>query len=260
MRKYLFLIKMQFGRIATYRFEFWWHWIMSIAHFGVYASLWLLTANGNETETHRIILYFALFFGILDRLQSGKVADNMGRAINFSDIDQWLLKPIYYPAVEVCDSIGRLIARIIFPIIIFISLSFIRPEIFAPAGATNLLLFILFSFLGFILWNLLIITLGSLAFWFLEIDNLMTVFDLILHFLKGRFIPAFLFPIWLTGILKYTFVPYLISLPISTYMGESDSPAILTALQVSFLWILILAALAGFTYKSGLKRYESHSA
>lgn len=257
MAKYLLLLKNQVSLITTYRFELSWRWLSNLFEIVVYFSLWSLTAQGNPTDLKKLLLYYILFFGILHNLQSSKAASWMGDDISSGNLNQYLTKPISFPLVQIIKTITILIVRVIVPIVILFIGSLFFPGYLAPAGAANFIIFLIFALLGLILWNLLMIILGSLAFWLTEIRSLVTVVDLIFTFLKGAYIPAYLFPEKIKTFLAYTPFGYLTSFPTDVYQGLISGDKLFTGLTIIITWMVILYVLCGFIYKRGIRRYEA---
>lgn len=257
MRKYPLLLKNQISLIATYRFEMVSRWIMSVFEIVVYVALWSLAAQGDLEQIKRVFLYFVLFYGVLHGLQTGKVAKWMADDISSGQLNQYLVRPINFPLVQVVKSVTVLIVRGLAPVLIIVVGILVLPDYFAPVSTFNLILAVNFAFLGLVLWNLFMVLMGTVAFWGTEIGSLLTVVDLVLNLLKGAYIPAFLFPEQVNKILSLTPIPYLNAFPIEVYQQPVAAGAILSGLVVISFWGLVLGSLATFAYRKGLRRYEA---
>lgn len=257
MTKYLLLLKNQISLITTYRFELSWRWLSTLFEIVVYFSLWSLTAQGNQADLKKLLLYYILFFGILHNLQSSKVASWMGDDISSGALNQYLTKPINFPLVQIIKTITILIVRVITPIIILSVGTLFFPGYLAPAGVINFIFFLIFALLGLILWNLLMVIIGSLAFWLTEIRSLVTVVDLIFTFLKGAFIPAYLYPDRVKTLLSYTPFSYLTSFPTDIYQGFVSGEKLFSGSMIIVFWIIVLGFLCRFIYGRGVRRYEA---
>ncbi len=257
MRKYLFLLKNQVSLVAAYRFEMVSRWIMSAFDTIVYVALWSLAAQGDPEQIRKVFLYFVLFYGILHGLQTGKVAKWMAEDISSGQLNQYLVRPINFPLVQVIKSVTVLIVRSLVPALIIAVGILVLPDYFAPVGVPNLILAILFALLGLVLWNLFMILMGTAAFWVTEIDSLLTVVDLTLNLFKGAYIPAFLFPAQVSRILSFTPIPYLSAFPIAVYQQPITTSTALFSLAIIGSWGLALGLLAALTYRKGLEHYEA---
>jgi len=257
MSKYLCFLKNEISLLTTYKFDLFARWIYGITQVIVYYYLWSLSSN-NPNDKHRILLYFVLFHGILNSMLTSRTASNISDAIKTADINNLILKPISFPITQVIRTITPIIARSIIPTILLILGCIIYPNSFAPFSIGNLIVSLLFFSLGLITWNVLFSVIGFIAFWTIENNSFITVVDLILNFLKGAYIPYYLFPRIFKRLLQYTPIPHFVSLPIDIYMGNFDFSLLFMNILIYLIWFIILLSIASFLYKRGLKKYEGY--
>lgn len=260
MKKYLYLIKLQIGLATVYRFDFYWRWVFAIVQVLVPLSIWTLTTKGDEAKTIHMVLYFVLFQGLLGNIHTARTSYFIARSISRGDAKNILLKPIYFPVVEAIRVISVILARLCIPFVIFIFLTILFPHIFAPAGISEFLAFMVFVILGTLVWNLIMIIVGILAFWFIEIHNLITVVDLTFTFLKGAVVPFFLFPAIVKSVLNVTPIPYMLAFPIEIYSGNIPNSQLLLPFVVLLIWTIFLVIIVKVLYPKGLQKYDSYGA
>lgn len=258
MGKYYFYLKNQISLITTYRFDLAWRWVSNIFEIVVYFSLWSLTASGDLSALKKLLIYYVLFYGILHTIQSSRVAAWMGEDISSGNLNQYLTKPVNFPLMTIIRTSTMLISRVTVPLLMLIVGSIFFPSYLAPASVGSLLMFIIFACLGFVMWNLLMILVGCLAFWLTEISALKTVLDLFFSFVKGSYIPYYLYPESFRVFLEFTPFRYLTSFPIDIYQGLVDLDHLIKGLIVCVLWIMVMAVMGDFIYKRGVKRYEAY--
>lgn len=256
MAKYLVYLKNQLSLITIYRFEMFTRWFMNLFSALSYYFLWLLTSP-TPSQAQKLLSYYILYWGIINNFTSGKVANFMGRDIHSGEINNYLIKPINYPLLVVLRSLTPILVRIVSPVILIFIASLFFPAIFQPVSFLNLILFVIFLSIGFVIWNLMVLTIGSIAFFGTEVQSLTTVFDLIINLLRGAYIPAFLFPAVLSKTLSFTFLPLLAAFPIRLYQERVDFPTIIFELAVSAFWLAAFFAIAKKVYQLGLKSYEA---
>ena len=259
MRKYLYLLKLQIDLITNYKFDLYWRWIFSIGYMLFPIMIWKFSAE-NQAETKRIILYFFLFYGFISHTHTSRIAQNINQSINSGDIKKFLIRPISYPIVEMINIISVILSRLIIPFFLIVIGVFIFPEYLAPSSFPNLLISIVLVTIGIFVWNLILIAFSFLAFWVNEISSLVITIDLIFNFLKGYYVPAFLFPDLLRKSLVFTPIPYMISYPIEIYQYGSSTNEILKSITILIAWGIILIIFVKTIYKKGLKKYESFGA
>lgn len=256
MAKYLTYLKSQLSLITLYRFDLFTRWIMNLFNAFAYYYLWLLTSPSPQ-EAAKLLGYFVLYWGIVNNLTSGKVANFMGKDIHSGEVNSYLIKPVSYPILVVIRTFVPILTRVITPILLIIVASFFYPKTFLPISFINFVFFIIFLFLGFLIWNLFISLIGFIAFFGTEVNQLTTVTDLVINLLRGAYIPAFFFPISLTKALSFTFIPLLASFPIKLYQETIDLNQIFFEFGVALVWIFIFYFLSKRLYASGLKAFEA---
>ena len=224
----------------------------------VYFSLWSLTTGGNQADTRKLLIYYILFYGILHNLQTSRAAAWIGDDISSGQLNHYLTKPINFPLVQVIRTSVILIIRVIVPIIIISIGSVIYPYYLAPANIFSFLLFVLFTSLGLVLWNLLMVIIGTLAFWLTEIRSLVTASDLIFTFLKGAYIPLYLFSDNVKRFISLTPFNYLTAFPIDIYQGLVTPDRVLGGFFIIGIWISILTLVSRTLYSAGIRRYEAY--
>lgn len=258
LKKYLVFAKIQLGTLMEYRFDLLWRWIQNIFKVLISVILWGATTQPYSDDFFNILLYFILTHGIIVSLHSSTISRKMGDKIKSGELNNILLKPIKFIPSELLSFYPKILARIIIPIILITAATFIYPEYFAPASTGNLMLFILFTGAGAIIWYLLSSIIASIAFWVLEITYLTTTMDLIIDILKGVYIPVFFFPETLQRILQFTPIPYLLAYPISLYTDNYTTPEVVRNSVVVIFWMIVLYITLRIVYKKGLKQYEGY--
>jgi ABC-2 type transport system permease protein len=126
------------------------------------------------------------------------------------------------------------------------------PELSIPA----LLLGMLFSVLVSGLWFALEFLFGVTAFWLEETWVARVVFQLFAVFLSGAFIPLELFPPPLRDALSYTPFPLMTSVPANIFLN-SPNVTLASSFASLTMWIILVALLATFTWKRGVKHYTA---
>ncbi len=249
-------MKSQLSLISLYRFDLFTRWFMNLFSIAAYYYLWLLTSP-SPAESAKLLSYYVLYWGFVNNLTSSKVANFMNRDIHSGEINNYLTKPINYPVTVIIRSLVPIFVRIVMPsILIFLSIIFLG-ETMRPSSLIGFIFFIFFSLAGFLIQSLLMVTLGSISFWGMEVRSLSTVVDLCFNLLRGAYIPAFLFPPVVTKLLSFTFIPLMGSFPIKIYQETVSLQTLIFEISIAIFWFIALFLLAKKTYHSGLKLYEA---
>lgn len=232
--------------------------MLCLSQITVYSSLWSLTAKGDDGALRHIILYFVLYYGVVGNVHTSRIAILISDAINKGDVNNYIVKPILFPVAEFVKIIGIIISKMIIPTILYLIAVFIFDNYLAPASIFNLFLFVVYSVIGVLIWNMILIMLSFSAFWVSEIRFLVVVVDLIFNFLQGGYVPSFMFPALLSEILSFTPIPYLIAFPIEIYRGNVTTEKFIISCIVLLVWSTGIFILAKFLYKKGLRNYEGY--
>ncbi len=83
------------------------------------------------------------------------------------------------------------------------------------------------------------------------------VISIFVEFLSGAFFPLDVFPKPIYEFLKLTPFPYLVFIPIKTYLGNMSTFETTKNLLLGGLWTIILWLLMNKVWKKGLKVYEA---
>ena len=98
-----------------------------------------------------------------------------------------------------------------------------------------------------------------IPFWIPEVSwgAQFLIIVIFVEFLSGAFFPLDVFPEAIFKILQFTPFPYLIFVPIKTYLGVATSITTPWSLLIGFTWSLILWILMKRVWQKGLKIYEA---
>ena len=256
MHKYIYLLKVNLSLVSTYRTDLIFAWLYRLFQMLVVYALWSVTQT-TEAELHRLFLYFALFYLFFDSITTAKISRWMSHEVREGTLSSYLVKPINFPLVLWIKQLGIVIARIVVPFLLFIIFSFIRPDIFAPEGVVNFLIFLITTVLGAILWNMFSTLIGTISFWVVEIAQLQNAINLILNIVIGRYISVYLFSDNIENIISLTPANYFGNFQILIYQGQLNTQDIIKGIVVMSVWTIFFFLLARFNYNRGLKNYEA---
>ena len=240
----------------AFRFEVYTSWLYRLFAFGMYFYLWDMTSTSQD-DSQKLLLYYALFQLILENLSSIRIAKWYSDEVNSGEVQNYMVKPINFAYINFFRVIARSFVKTLIPMVLFICLVLAYPHIFAPDSLLSLTTFLVFTIIGFLVWNFFLLNLATISFRGTQIGFLLTVVDLSLHIVKGTYIPAYLFPDTLKEVLSYTPIPYLASFPIEAYSTTLSGNEILKAFIISLFWLIVFYSLYQFNFKKGLKSYDS---
>lgn len=254
--KYLLVVKNQFSQILSYRFEIFGNFVFRMFGFMTFYFIWSLTAKTGQ-EFDKLLVYYFLYYCFFNSFMTSRPAKWFSMAISSGEFSNYLLKPISFPIVNFIRLVALLLARSIMPALVLAVFVLFRPDLFTAVTLSTVILFIIYSMLGVLLWNLFLVFMGSVSFWVIEIGFTLTVIDLMLNFVNGAWIPFYLYPQWMIDLLLLTPIPYFGSFSIMIWQGDLSSTRILECSLVLLAWLVIFFFLGRFTYHQGIKKYEA---
>ncbi len=116
-------------------------------------------------------------------------------------------------------------------------------------------LFVLATFLGFILSFCNAFAVGIIALRTQECFAIIRLYYMPELFLSGRMFPLALMPGWVAFIANITPFRFTLSFPLELALGRLDQSAVLTGFMMQSGWIAIMSLIGWYLWRSGLKHY-----
>lgn len=261
MRLYWQIAKNTWDQAIAYR--------LSFAIFRLRNLLWILTMyflwlyvlpqgkilfGYNQSQMLTYILGGAFLSSLVMATRSQDIATE----INEGNISNSLIRPIgflrYYFARDIGDKAMNISFSIIELTVVFLIL---HPNLFLQTRPLLLLLTLLFSLSGTVLFFFFSVLLGFIGFWSTETWGPRFIFYQLLNFLAGTLFPLDIIPKPLYQFLSYLPFPYLLYFPMKVYLGQLSMSEIIQGMVISFVWIMILYAITRMVWQRGLRVYTA---
>jgi ABC-2 type transport system permease protein len=256
------ILNIEFQRQLTYRLNFFAYRFGSTIEIAAMLIIWTAVYRGagsavpgysyEEMMTYVLVGWFFTCFTAnyaFERIVSGQIMKG--------DVSMFLLKPMHYIQYILTFSIGRVslalgsalltqavFATLFFPVLV-LSFDPVRLFLIAAMLVVGYFLKLLFSFL-----------LGFLAFWFTDVEGMMTFFNACRDFLSGGKFPLTL----LSGIvgtsILYNPFAYTFFIPIQLFLGKISVREGLIGLAIEIGWLLFFALIVLVVWRKGLRKYE----
>lgn len=178
-----------------------------------------------------------------------------GEKIISGDLGMYFCRPIDIRLNLFCEYIGTCIFRFLFNVLPMIIIFIFLNHDDIGVTFTNVLSFIISSFLSIILYFILSMCLGMLSFWVLSIGNLHILLDSTITLFSGSIIPLWLIPEKILTLYEILPFKYLYYYPISLGCGTSDKSIYLVAL-CQLGWCVILGIVSELIYRRGCKKFQ----
>lgn len=264
MKKYTSIFKISLAQEFVYKLNFVIWRFRNIIQILVFFFLWNAVFEGGNPNyfgytKEKIIAYSFLLVLIRSIVLSTKATDVSG-FVSSGELSNYLLKPVNYFKYLLTRDASNKLLNIVFSFFeISILYIFLKPTLFIQTNPIHLLLFVVSLIIAtFIFFNIVMLT-NSVPFWVPELGwgAQFLVLMIFVEFLSGAFFPLDVFPKGLYEFLKLTPFPYLIFIPIKTYLGTESTFEIVKNISIGLTWSIILWLLMNKVWKKGLKIYEA---
>lgn len=261
MSETLAVFKISWQHMLTYRLNFVLWRLRTILQFLLTYYIWWSVFSTQDQifgYNESSMLTYILMITLIRAVVLSSRANDVMNKINDGSISNFLVKPIglfkFFIAQDFADKLlnsAFMIAEI--SLIIF----FFKPAVFLQNNIENILLLITCLFLAAILWFLINIIIGLMAFW---VENSWGPLFLLMIFMEGfggGLFPLDILPKSIFNLLMLTPFPYLVYFPAKIYLGDFSRGQEYFYLSIFSAWVFLLFFLMRWTLKKGLKRYSS---
>lgn len=261
MSETLAVFKISWEQMLIYRLNFiLWRARTVLQFLFTYFIWWSVFATQNEVfgYSESTILTYVLMVTMIRAIVLSSRANDVMNKINDGSISNFLLKPIgllkFYTAQDFAD---KLLNSAFMLIEINLIVLFFKPVIFFQTNIENIILFIASLFLAAVLWFLINMIIGLMAFWVENSWGPLFLMMIFIEGLGGGLFPLDILPKNIFNILMITPFPYLVYFPAKLYLGGFDRQKEYFYLLILFCWVLLLIFVMKWVLKKGLKRYSS---
>lgn len=259
--KYWAVFKISWEQGLIYRLNFILWRIRSVLQLLlVYFIWWTVFQNQNQVfgYTQASILTYIIVAALIRAIiLSSRVIDVSGQ-INEGTFSNFLVKPLnvigYYFSQDLADKL----LNITFVILEITALLIIlKPPLNLQQNWDTLILFILATILGTVLYFNIAFIIGMLTFWIENAWAPIFLVGIILEGFGGGLFPIDIFPQTLVNILLLLPFPYLIYFPAKIYLGTLPVAEIIKGFVILSFWVGVGWYLMLRILQKGLKKYSA---
>lgn len=209
---------------------------------------------------HDMVAYYLLT--MISRALSSMpgLSTQLAEEIRDGQVKKYLVQPVemigFFLLTRVAHKIVYYLTALVpFAVVIYLCRSFFPgwPEVLIMLGYFAAL------FMAFLLGFFIELTLGMIAFWWLEVRSLLFIFMLLNFFFSGHMFPLDLLAELSEGLALFVrLVPlqYLAYFPTVVFLGKVQGVALVIGLCIQFGWVLVFIALSRIAFHYGVKRYS----
>lgn len=259
MHKYLSIFSITLQEIFTYRLNMTMWRVRQVFVFLIPFFIWrAVLGQGGVIYGYSFAAIMTYLFGttVLRSLVMGSRTIDLGWMINSGSLTIPLMRPFnlftFFFIRDLADKLFNLTFMFIeIPLILLI----FHPPVFLQSDPLIILLTATSTFLAIIIYFYINVIFGSLAFWTRDIWAPRFLLMVIMEFASGAMFPLDMLPSFWQRIFYWTPFPYLLYVPLKTYLGEGIP--VYHYLIISLLWVVILAFLTKLIWRRGIASYEA---
>ncbi len=261
-RLYLPFAKSEIQAVMNYRISFFLFILAGIMYIFITYYLWKAIFHSSPNATlagfslQDMIIYIFIS-EITSRLTFSNIDAMIGTEVVEGSIAINLIRPINYQIRLFFSALGRSIYQIITSALpIWIGLVAIRFFIVGqmPPNLQTLLLYVVSTFLSFLIMFLFNFAFGMISFYTSYIWGLRMSKMAVLRFFSGSLIPIAFFPIWLQDILKFLPFNSMNYTPVMIYLNKYSGMDAFHAISTQILWIVVFFALTHWVWNKAVNR------
>ncbi len=211
---------------------------------------------GGFTRSDMITYY--LVIAVAWYIIGGRINGQIARAIKDGSLAHQLLKPYAGLASQVlAEQCWKLVSlTLALPLYVVLVLYF-RHDLRLTLTLPRVAVALISTLASAVIFIILEILLGIIAFWTTNTRNLFEVYDLLLVLASGELVPLSLFPHPLGAVLNVLPFRYTFSFPVEVFLGKLDPTQTALGLLGQFTWLAALFGLTRLVWIRGLRRYSA---
>ncbi|SDS15290.1 ABC transporter permease [Microlunatus soli] len=216
--------------------------------------------------TGRYLLAYFVLVAIVEMLASSWTAFFLAESIRNGDLNQWLIRPTSTHLNAVSNNIGEKLVKIIFltpfVLITMIVLDRVRiggSGIHYPHDPIRWIAFAVAVLVAAAIRFTLDVLIGSLAFWFEDVQGFLRVSAVVVPVLSGAVVPLALMPAGWSTVTQLQPFRFMLAFPMDVLLSDRiwARPQLVTGFGLQLGWLLIFVAAAVAVWRRGLRSYSA---
>ncbi len=225
-------------------------------------AVWLvINTGGSNTLMSRndLIVYF-LANVLVGTIRSSWYGQFLPGRIRRGEISSILLKPQPFLIETISNNIAEKIIKLSFliPMVVFLGY-----WLSAKVLSQNILIWVLIvltTLLAAIIFFLLDVIIGMLAFWFEETRSIQELIGVFESLFSGRFIPLVILPLFWKDLANLLPFRYMASLPLEILLGQLNNKQMIGGTIVQAGYLILVIIIYKFISNRGFRRYGASGA
>lgn len=200
--------------------------------------------------------YFVLV-SVVNMLTASWTAFFLADSIRNGALNRWLIRPASTHLDAVANNAGEKVIKLVLiaPFIVVLALIF-GDQLVLPDQAGRWVLFGLAVVVAAGMRLTLDIIIGSLAFWFEDVQGFIRAFAVIVPILSGAVVPLALMPTALVGVTQAQPFRFMLSYPMEVLLGEV-SGGVPAGFAWQLGWLAVFVLVANAVWRLGMRSYSA---
>lgn len=260
--QYLSIMKIEWQRQLTYRFEFFGWRLANFLEVVVQLLIWSSLFQGTEIirgySYPQMLTYIVIGWMITFITSNYGYEENISKEIKDGTLSNFLLKPFHYLKYISARVLGRSWMAFVTGILMqTLLILFFHNQILGPVNFESMVIIVVMTILAFINRFLFSVAIGMSAFWTMETNGIFAAYRVLQNLLAGTYFPLDLLKPAFTQFFYLTPFIYAFFVPTQIYLGRMTVTQGWQGIVVQIGWMLALMGTVYVLWKRGLKRYES---
>ncbi len=262
MGKYWAFYRLRLQRTLMYRGSVLLFRLSNILMLLTLSAVWLASSSHGDIGgfTKNTLITYYLIGSLIDSIVFWNVGFAIKNEIRSGEISlKALSKPVSYYWQKFFEELSWHTVSPAFALITTgLVAIYLRANLNLSIPTTSLVLMLLTTGLGAVLFFNISYCFGLLTFWFTETEGVMTFVWAGIFLFGGQAVPLSFFPENIRFIVNFLPFRYIYSFPLEIYSGKLFSNDIGQGVLWAILWILFFYVLGRFLWQRGLTRYSSY--
>lgn len=226
----------------------------------------VLATGANLPVTGRYLLAYFVLVAIVEMLASSWTAFFLAESIRDGDLNQWLVRPTSTHLNAVSNNVGEKLVKIIFlaPFVLITMLILDRVRIGGsgigyPHDPARWAAFAAAVVLAAAIRFTLDVLIGSLAFWFEDVQGFLRVSAVVVPVLSGAVVPLALMPAGWATVTELQPFRFMLAFPMDVLLSDQAwaGTGVITGFGMQLGWLVIFVAAAVAVWRRGLRSYSA---
>ncbi|MDR3193217.1 MAG: ABC-2 family transporter protein [Treponema sp.] len=224
----------------------------SYAHVAIWMVI-MAAVSADPAAVSRTIQYIVLTGFVADFINAPD-RDPVFIRVQNGDIARELIYPVSFPLTVLSRGLGNSLFRSLVNGLLTILVMSLIFRISWRIGPEQLVLFVLFLSLGFLIQFLISFQVDMLAFWVYETTALHYIKGSVVDFFSGRLVPLWFYPPWILGLLDILPFKSIVYVPIAFLIGELPLSAVPAEFGKSLAWCVFFTLTASLMWRAGVRK------